>query len=161
MREAPWGETVYGWLWFKSAHRRDSALWYSCMCVCVCGLYRHCCRSGVLFDRGGVYCETQKKRSVEMLMMSTSCSCACTSWECSRFLRISIGFLSKRCSLLRSQQPRWRGASNSFGWFVLMTHYFDVIASDSPLNACLWQKILFPCRLHGGTVSSVSHRRWF
>lgn len=152
MREAPWGETVYGWLWFKST--------LTLVCVCVV-----CTRTavGAACYLTGVACivRHRKKRSVEMLMMSTSCSCACTSWECSRFLRISIGFLSKCRSLLRSQQPRWRGASNSFGWFVLMTHYFDVIASDSPLNACLWQKILFPCRLHGGTVSSVSHRRWF
>lgn len=51
------------------------------------------------------------------------------------FLNISIEFLSKRWPAFQESTTRWRGTSNWFGWFVFMTHYLDVVASDSSLTA--------------------------
>lgn len=111
--EIPLGETVYWWLCLY----REVFLWYSGLCSVIW-------HNRVHFDT--------EKRSCEILMMYTFVYGVCIQLvlQCEQVLE-HFAFLSKRCSLFKSQQPCWQGTSKSSGWFVVMTHNLDIIASDT------------------------------
>lgn len=115
----PWGETV--WV----IPRRGMS--FSDVLVNVWRFYFYLCCA----NWREVYFETKKVslnvNDVHILVYMK------LALQCEQVLEHFNWISVKTLLAFQESTTLWQGTSNSFGWFILMTHYLDVLSSNSSL----------------------------